>query len=37
MEYLARTERTPVCEWKGHAAYYTVRVGDKAAVDAAWT
>jgi uncharacterized protein (DUF427 family) len=36
MELLTRTESTTFCEWKGHAAYYTLRVGDRKAVDAAW-
>lgn len=36
MEYLHRTNRSSMCEWKGGAGYYTVRVGDKTAVDAAW-
>lgn len=36
MEYLVPTERLSYCEWKGRAAYYTVRVGDQEAVDAAW-
>jgi uncharacterized protein (DUF427 family) len=25
-----------LCEWKGHAAYYDVVVGDRVARDAAW-
>ena len=25
------------CEWKGEAAYFTVRAGDRTSVDAAWT
>jgi uncharacterized protein (DUF427 family) len=29
--------RTTCCEWKGLAAYYTIRVGDCTAPDAAWT
>lgn len=35
-EYLTRTERSSFCEWKGAASYYTVRVGDHEARDAAW-
>ncbi len=36
MEYLTRTARATVCEWKGQAGYYTVAVGDKRAENAAW-
>jgi uncharacterized protein (DUF427 family) len=36
MEYLAPTQRTTLCEWKGRAAYCTVTVGDQQALDAAW-
>lgn len=36
MAYLTRSARTSVCEWKGRAGYYTVRVGDREARDAAW-
>lgn len=36
MEYLMRTSHASFCEWKGRAAYYTVRVGDQQAPDAAW-
>jgi uncharacterized protein (DUF427 family) len=36
VEVLERTERQSVCEYKGAAVYYTVRVGGRAAVDAAW-
>lgn len=36
MEYLKRTDRSSVCEWKGRAAYYTVVVDDKEAPKAAW-
>jgi len=35
-EFLRVTERQSWCEWKGQAVYYTVRVGDKSAVNAAW-
>lgn len=35
-EFLTRTERTTFCEYKGAAAYYTVKVGSKVAKDAAW-
>jgi uncharacterized protein (DUF427 family) len=38
MQYLLPTPRRTVCEWKGgRAAYYTVRVGERAAENAAWT
>jgi uncharacterized protein (DUF427 family) len=33
---LERTSRSSFCEWKGRAGYYTVRVGDREARDAAW-
>lgn len=33
---LQPTARTSVCEWKGGARYYTVRVGEKTAENAAW-
>ena len=26
-----------MCEWKGRAAYWSVRVGDRVAADAAWS
>jgi uncharacterized protein (DUF427 family) len=35
--YLARTPRATVCEWKGRAAYFTLRVGDATAPEAAWS
>ncbi len=35
-EYLTSTNRATFCEWKGSAAYYTVKVGDKTAPNAAW-
>jgi uncharacterized protein (DUF427 family) len=35
-EYLQPTARTSFCEWKGGARYYTVRVGDRTAENAAW-
>lgn len=34
--YLTRTQQSSFCEWKGAASYYTVRVGDKTAENAAW-
>jgi len=36
VEFLRRSERQTVCEWKGIAIYYDVVVGDRAAPDAAW-
>jgi uncharacterized protein (DUF427 family) len=36
VEHLIRTERQSVCEFKGSAVYYTVRVGAREAADAAW-
>lgn len=36
-ELLAPSATTTFCEWKGVAAYWTVRVGDRAAPDAAWS
>ncbi len=36
MDDLVPTARTSMCEWKGQARYYTVRVGDREAVHAAW-
>jgi len=35
-EHLVQTPRTSFCEWKGQASYYTIRVGDRLAQDAAW-
>lgn len=37
MEYLSRTMQSSFCEWKGQAIYYTLRVGDKQATNAAWS
>jgi uncharacterized protein (DUF427 family) len=36
MEYLESTDHASFCEWKGQAAYYTVKAGDKVARNAAW-
>jgi len=36
-EYFTPTTTHTTCPWKGEASYYTVRVGDSAAEDAAWT
>ncbi|MBX3081221.1 MAG: DUF427 domain-containing protein [Anaerolineae bacterium] len=35
-DYLIESPRSTYCEWKDAAAYYTIRVGDKTAADAAW-
>lgn len=37
MEYLIRTPQGSFCEWKGRAIYYTVVVGEKQVVNAAWS
>lgn len=36
LEYFTATTRSTFCEWKGAASYYTITVGDKSAVNAAW-
>jgi uncharacterized protein (DUF427 family) len=36
LEHFMRTPRSTFCEWKGQAAYYTIRVGDQQAENAAW-
>ena len=36
MEYLTQTSNSSFCEWKGRAAYYSIRIGDKEAQNAAW-
>lgn len=36
MDLLERTETTTHCPFKGDACYWSVRVGDRLAVDAAW-
>ena len=35
-EFLAPSETTTVCPWKGTAGYYTLRAGGKENRDAAW-
>ncbi|MDZ7704011.1 MAG: DUF427 domain-containing protein [Trueperaceae bacterium] len=35
-EFLEETSRNTMCEFKGRATYYTVRVGDRVAENAAW-
>ena len=37
MEFLEKTARTTMCEFKGRAAYWTVRVGDEVAANAGWS
>jgi uncharacterized protein (DUF427 family) len=36
VEFLRRSDRQTVCEWKGIAIYYSVVVGERVAPDAAW-
>lgn len=36
MEYFTPTPRSTFCEYKGAAAYYTIRVGDRTEANAAW-
>jgi len=35
-DLLTETARNTVCEWKGSASYYTLRVDDRAAENAGW-
>ena len=37
MAYLQGTDRDTYCPYKGHASYWTVRVGDTVAENAIWT
>lgn len=37
MECFSRTSRRTFCEFKGNATYWTIRVGNHEAVDAAWS
>jgi uncharacterized protein (DUF427 family) len=37
MSALERTAHRTHCPWKSDAAYYTIRVGDRAAENAVWT
>jgi uncharacterized protein (DUF427 family) len=37
MEFLTATARTSFCEWKGNATYFTARIADEIAQDAAWS
>ena len=34
---LAKTEHSTFCPFKGHASYYTIRVGDRVAENAIWS
>ncbi len=36
-DYLAGTDRTSVCGWKGTASYYSVTVGAETVENVAWT
>ena len=35
-EYFLESDTQTACHWKGVARYYTVKVGDRENVDAAW-
>ena len=35
--FLSPSIKTSLCEWKGRASYWTVRVGDQTAENAAWS
>lgn len=37
MDHLEPSGRTSFCEWKGLATYWSIRVGDRIAKDAAWS
>jgi uncharacterized protein (DUF427 family) len=37
MDLLERTERRTHCPWKGDAAYWTIRAGERMAVNAGWS
>jgi uncharacterized protein (DUF427 family) len=37
MAYLEPSSRTTMCEWKGQARYWNVRVGERVARNAAWS
>jgi len=36
MKYFIKSDRRSFCEWKGEASYYSIKVHDKTARDAAW-
>ncbi|MBE9013249.1 DUF427 domain-containing protein [Pseudanabaenaceae cyanobacterium LEGE 13415] len=35
-QYLIPSARSTFCEWKGQGSYYSVKVGEKTAIDVAW-
>jgi uncharacterized protein (DUF427 family) len=37
VQFLERTPSATFCEWKGMASYYSLRVGNRVSIDAAWT
>jgi len=36
-QYLIRSARRSLCEWKGYASYYAIAVGERIAENAAWS
>ena len=36
MELLVPTQRRTTCPYKGHASYWSIKVGDRVAEDAVW-
>jgi uncharacterized protein (DUF427 family) len=36
LNFFQLSNRATWCEWKGQAGYYTITVGDRRAIDAAW-
>ena len=36
-EFLEKTGHTTYCPFKGHASYYTIRVGDRVSENAVWS
>ena len=36
MKYFIKSDKRSFCEWKGEASYYTIKVHDKTAENAAW-
>ncbi len=37
MEFLSTNQRVTLCEWKGQASYFDLKLGDKIITDVAWT
>ena len=37
LEYFEPSRRRTVCEWKGRAVYFDIKVGDRVVQDAAWS